>query len=224
MKFKALGYEIEINKIGATTMAELLQPHEYDASYFDGASQATRHNAGYSKYERWYRNDGENSTGEFWKDQAARWANHLALSGKKVLEIGSAKGFLVEDLREMGVDAYGLDISQYAYDQASEDVKPYLTVGDARTMLGQYKRNEFDVLISLRFIECIPISDIPALVSEMNRISRTQVHVVDDFTGSKSGAGQFYVQKTQQQWLDDFDWDRGTKIVAQENLNSILTK
>jgi len=202
----------------------ILNPEEYNASYFDGNSQPMRHNAGYSEYKRWYRTEGENSQGEFWKDYAKRWIDHLVLANKKVLEIGCAKGFLVKDLRDMGVDAYGLDVSQYAIDNCEPEVAPYLTVGDARTALSQYSAREFDVLISLRFIECIPEADLPALVSEMNRISKLQIHVVDDFTGAKAGAGQYYIQKTQQQWLDNLKWAKGTRIVAQENLNSILTK
>lgn len=201
----------------------ILQPNEYDASYFDGASQPMRHNAGYSKYERWYRNEGEGSLGEFWKDYAQRWINHLALSGKKVLEIGCAKGFLVKDLRDAGVDAYGLDVSQYAIDNCEPEVAPYLTVGDARTALSGYARNEFDVLISLRFLECIPEADLPALITEMNRISKLQVHVVDQFTGAKEGAGQYYLQKTLDQWVA-LGFSKGSRIVAQENLDDMRTK
>jgi tRNA G46 methylase TrmB len=67
----------------------VLQPSEYDASYFDGRFQAMRHNAGYSTYKRWNRNNSEH-----WKDIAASLNNTHALAGKKVLEIGSAKGFV----------------------------------------------------------------------------------------------------------------------------------
>ena len=201
-----------------------LQPNEYDASYFDGRSQTMQHNAGYSKYERWYRKEGDNSSGEYWKDYSNEWVNHLALSGKKVLEIGCAKGFIVKDLREAGVDAYGLDVSSYAIGQCEAGVGPYLSVGDARTALAGYLRNEFDVLLSFRFMECIPESDIPALVTQMNRISKLQVHVIDEFTGAKSGAGQYYINHPIQWWLDTFNWSKGTKLVPYENTNIILTK
>jgi cyclopropane fatty-acyl-phospholipid synthase-like methyltransferase len=202
----------------------VLQPEEYNASYFDGATQPLKHNAGYSKYQRWYRTTADGTQGEFWKDAAEKWAKKLALPNKKFLELGSAKGFLVEDLREQGVDAYGLDVSQYAYDEASDVVKPFLTVGDARTALSKYDNNEFDVLFSARFIECISEEDLPALVSEMNRISKLQVHVVDDFTGHKSSAAAYYTSHTQQEWLDKYEWDKGTLIVANEDLTKILTK
>ena len=34
--------------------------------------------------------------------------------GDKVLDIGCAKGFLIKDLLSIGIDAYGIDISEYA--------------------------------------------------------------------------------------------------------------
>lgn len=195
----------------------VLQPSEYDQSYFDGSKATYRHNAGYGKYERWYRKEGEGSLGEYWKDYANRWVNHLAIANKKVLEIGCAKGFLVKDLRDAGVDAYGIDVSQYAIDNCESEVAPYLTVVDARTGLTGYKRNEFDVLLSFRFMECIPEADIPDLIDEMNRISKLQVHVIDETSN------QYYIEQPLEWWIN-FDWDKNTRLVANENLNKVLTK
>ena len=104
----------------------VLSPEEYDQSYFDGSTARDKHNAGYDKYERWYRKNSETSLGEFWKDYAHALFKEHKLRGKKVLEIGCAKGFVVEDLRELGIDAYGLDVSEYAISQASEKIRPYL--------------------------------------------------------------------------------------------------
>ncbi|MCP6727655.1 MAG: class I SAM-dependent methyltransferase, partial [Patescibacteria group bacterium] len=96
------------------------------------------------------------------------------MSGKKVLEIGCAKGFVVEDLREFGADCYGLDISSYAISKSTDIVKPFLTIADGRTHLSKYADNEFDVVFSLRFLECIDEKELPALISVMNRISKFQ--------------------------------------------------
>ena len=100
-------------------MAVLL-PVEYDASYFDGVTQALAHNAGYSRYARWPSADagrmteGRASTGEYWRDKAVEMVHRFDLVGKSVLEIGCAKGFLVEDMVAEGVDAFGLDVSAWA--------------------------------------------------------------------------------------------------------------
>ena len=84
----------------------ILLPEEYDISYFDGKKQMYRHNAGYSSYERWYRNEGNNSQGEFFRDTAKVLFDRYQLVGKKVLEIGCAKGFIVKDLRIYELQKY----------------------------------------------------------------------------------------------------------------------
>lgn len=45
-----------------------------------------------------------------------------------IIEIGCAKGFLVHALRQLGYDAYGEDISEYAVENAFEPVKPYISL------------------------------------------------------------------------------------------------
>jgi len=193
----------------------LLQPEEYDASYFDGSDQALKHNAGYSSYKRWYRKDGENSTGEFWKDYAVELNINGRFIGKKLLDIGCAKGFLVEDLRELGVDAYGMDVSSYAIGESA--VQPYLTVGDARTDLAQYKRNEFDFIISTRVLECFSEAELPDIISEMNRISRKQVHVIDDENLNEN----FYLKKSLT-WWKSLGFQKGTILISQQSKNILI--
>ena len=48
---------------------------------------------------------------------------------KTVLDAGCAKGFLVEALRDKGVDAFGIDISKYAISQVRSDIQQYCRVG-----------------------------------------------------------------------------------------------
>src|SRR3954453_22871443 len=46
-----------------------------------------------------------------------------------VLDAGCAMGFLVEALRERGVEAWGLDVSEFAISQVHESVAEFCTVG-----------------------------------------------------------------------------------------------
>jgi len=195
----------------------ILLPSEYDASYFDGRFQATRHNAGYGEYKRWER-DGS----EYWKDKAADWVNNLALSGKKVLDIGCAKGFLVKDLRDAGVDAWGIDVSSYAISEAEEGISPYLQVADARLLstLG-YTRNEFDILITSRFLECLTNAEIVAFNTASSFIAKKQVHLITP-TGKINS--DFYNTKTAQEWRDSFSWPKGTVIAPYNDEDNFLTK
>lgn len=43
----------------------------------------------------------------------------------RVLDVGCAKGLLVEHLRDLGVDAFGIDSSEFALSEVREDIKPY---------------------------------------------------------------------------------------------------
>ncbi|HEX8803483.1 MAG TPA: methyltransferase domain-containing protein [Acidimicrobiales bacterium] len=69
-----------------------------------------------------------------------------------VLDAGCAMGFLVEALRERGVEAYGVDISEYAISQVHESVREYCSVHSlADPLPGRY-----DLITSVEVIEHIP--------------------------------------------------------------------
>lgn len=48
---------------------------------------------------------------------------------RTVLDAGCAMGFLVEQLRQRGVEGYGLDISEYALEQVPPEIKGYCWQG-----------------------------------------------------------------------------------------------
>lgn len=201
----------------------VLKPNEYDISYFDGKKASLQHNAGYTSYDRWPRinNDfvpHDQSLGEYWKDLALRLKIDYSLEGKKVLEIGAAKGFVVEGLRDLGVNAYGIDISQYAIDCAREDIKPYLKVADIRTALSTYKNKEFDLVFSRLTLNCFTDAEIAQIVTQINRISLLQAHWI-----METGNATYYNLKTAQQWKDSFNWQKGT-IFIKGNFSEVIKK
>lgn len=174
---------------------QILQPNEYDISYFDGDKVANPHPAGYSKYGRWFRFDGENSLGEYWKDYANKILTSQAIQNKKTLELGCAYGFVVEDLRSFGVDAYGIDVSQYAYDQASSAVKPYIRVADIRSSLSTYKNKEFDLVYGIDILDCFTDSDIISILTECKRIGKRVVFIERPVVNA-----DYYNFKSNQAW------------------------
>jgi len=46
--------------------------------------------------------------------------------GDSLLDFGCAKGYYVKAFRMLGIDAFGVDISEYAISQAPEDVRKYV--------------------------------------------------------------------------------------------------
>jgi len=200
----------------------VLKPNEYDISYFDGKHTSLTHNAGYTEYKRWNRrspSDFPADQGEFFKDIAKVCVDKYSLQGKKILVVGCAKGYIVEDLRSLGVDAYGIDVSSYAIGEASPEVQPYLTVADAKTHLKTYSANEFDVIFSRWFLCCIGDVDMPGLVKDMNAKSSQQVHIIMKFPNPS-----FYHVKTAEEWRDTYKWEKGTVFVKNNMGTSFITK
>ncbi len=70
-----------------------------------------------------------------------------------VLDIGCAYGYLVEALRSKGVKAYGIDVSEYAVNQADENVKPFLKSMSALDNLPDNFPKHYDLVVSIEMIE-----------------------------------------------------------------------
>jgi SAM-dependent methyltransferase len=68
---------------------------------------------------------------EHWLNFFGKVADHIVreLRPRTVLDAGCAKGFLVEQLRNRGVEAYGIDISEYAISEVHESVREFCRVG-----------------------------------------------------------------------------------------------
>lgn len=95
------------------------QASDYSLSYYLGY-----HQTGNEDY------DWESpSWRRFFQGVAQRLVATLAPS--RTLDVGCAKGLLVQALLEHGVDAYGFDISEYAIESAHPDVRDRLSVGSA---------------------------------------------------------------------------------------------
>jgi 2-polyprenyl-3-methyl-5-hydroxy-6-metoxy-1,4-benzoquinol methylase len=100
----------------------------------------------------------------FFKDLAYfLWEKYLP---KSVLEVGCAKGFLIKWLRRLRVDAIGLDISQYAVDNAPEDVKDYVQCVDFSS--DKVINNiHFDLVVSFETIEHIPDNKLKQFIKNL---------------------------------------------------------
>ncbi|MBV9282960.1 MAG: class I SAM-dependent methyltransferase, partial [Chloroflexi bacterium] len=82
-----------------------------------------------------------------------------------VLDAGCAMGFLVEALRDRGVEAYGVDISQYAIDRVREDIRPYCWVGSITDPLPQ----RYDLVVCIEVLEHLPTGDCERAVESLCR-------------------------------------------------------
>jgi SAM-dependent methyltransferase len=72
-----------------------------------------------------------------------------------VLDAGCAMGFLVEALRERGVEAWGIDVSDYAIRQVHVDVRAYCAVGSITEPFAR----TYDLITCIEVLEHLPRTD-----------------------------------------------------------------
>jgi len=115
-------------------------------------------------------------TWEVQKAASMKSAHRLkALSNpENALDIGCAKGFLCKALLELGIDAHGCDISEYAVSNCEPEVKGRLKIADIRDGL-PYLDNSFDLVCAEATLEHIEMEFLPYVASEIARVSRNHV-------------------------------------------------
>ncbi|NTU85679.1 MAG: class I SAM-dependent methyltransferase, partial [Chloroflexales bacterium] len=77
------------------------------------------------------------------------------------LDAGCAIGLLVEQLRARGVDAAGVDISEYAIASAHESVREHVRVGSVAEPFGR----RFDLIVCIEVLEHMPRAEAEAAVA-----------------------------------------------------------
>lgn len=139
---------------------------EYGEMYFDGPREY-----GYGGY----RYDGR------WRPVAKEIIAHFGLkSGDRVLDVGAAKGFLVKDLLMEEIDAYGLDISEYALMNCHPDVIGRLHLGSAERL--PFPDDSFKCVISIDTIHNLPRERAKMALQEIQRLSGGRAFVrVDSY-------------------------------------------
>lgn len=94
---------------------------------------------------------------EEWLQFFAAIAERIAsdIAPKTVLDAGCAMGFLVEAFRDRGIEAYGVDISEYAIERVRPDVRPYCWCGSLTDPLPR----EYDLIVCIEVLEHLTPAD-----------------------------------------------------------------
>jgi ubiquinone/menaquinone biosynthesis C-methylase UbiE len=141
----------------AQTPENIAISRQYGEAYFDGPREV-----GYGGY----RYDGR------WIPIAEDIVRHFKLKpGDRVLDVGCAKGFLVRDLMQVcpGLEAFGLDISEYALMHCEPKVVGRLHLGSADKL--PFPDKSFSAVISLNTIHNFERADAVRAVREVERLA-----------------------------------------------------
>jgi SAM-dependent methyltransferase len=106
----------------------------------------------YERNERWLKFFGEVAEGIV-RD----------LHPSSMLDAGCAMGFLVEALDERGVDAWGIDVSEYAISQVDASVKERCSVASLTDSLSR----RYDLIACIEVIEHVPASDAERAIANL---------------------------------------------------------
>jgi 2-polyprenyl-3-methyl-5-hydroxy-6-metoxy-1,4-benzoquinol methylase len=86
-----------------------------------------------------------------------------------VLEAGCGLGLLVRAFRELNVNAFGCDISEWAINNSYSSIKEYLKVADISEKI-PYEDNKFNLILCIDVIEHIPEDRLDNTVKELYRV------------------------------------------------------
>jgi cyclopropane fatty-acyl-phospholipid synthase-like methyltransferase len=130
---------------------------EYGREYFDGSRDT-----GYGGY----RYDGR------WVAIAEDMVAHWGLKpGDRVLDVGCGKGFLVKDLMKVcpGLEAFGLDISEYALLDCEPEVIGRLHLGNCIRM--PFPDGAFKAVIAINVVHNLERDECIRAVREIERLA-----------------------------------------------------
>ena len=157
-----------VDERGATkTEGDRAIARRFGKEFFDG--DRSHGYGGFSYYPR------------FWQSTIPTFQQHYGLTaGSSVLDVGCAKGFMLHDMAQLipGIVVKGIDISAYAIENAIEDMRPHVQVGDARALA--FPDKSFDVVISINTINNLERGECAQALREIERVKRNGAFITVD--------------------------------------------
>jgi len=124
---------------------------------------------------------GFNYMARFWQPVIPTFREHFGLkAGDSVLDVGCAKGFMLHDMSELipGIEVAGVDVSEYAVENAIEDMRAHVRVADARQL--PFDDASFDVVISINTVHNLERDELAVALQEIERVKRRGAFVTVD--------------------------------------------
>lgn len=144
-----------------------------------------------------------------WRPVAKAMAEHYNLkAGDKVLDVGCGKAFLIYELTQeiAGLEVAGIDISKYGIENAKEEVRPFLKVGNATEL--PFEDNSFDLVISLGTLHNLYVYDLRKAIKEIQRVgNRNRYIAVESYRNEVEKANLLYWQLTCESFYTPTEWE-----------------
>lgn len=144
---------------------------QYGFDYWDGNRRY-----GYGGYKY----DGR------WKSVAEDMIKKYGLTNdSKILDVGCGKAFLLYELKQLlpGAEIVGIDSSQYALENAKEEIKDCLFLHRAEDVL-PFGDKQFDLVYSITTLHNLKVYDLKTAVSEVERVGKNGYIMVEAYRNS----------------------------------------
>jgi SAM-dependent methyltransferase len=144
-----------------------------------------------------------------WRPIAERMAEHYGLrAGMRILDVGCGKGYLLYEFTQIvpGIEVAGIDVSAYGIENAKEEVRPMLQVGDAARL--PFEDGSFDFVVSLGTLHNLPVAKLWSAVGEIERVGRGAKYImIESYRNEREKANLLYWQLTCKSFYSVEDWE-----------------
>ena len=165
---------------------------KFDKRFFDG--------------DRKHGYGGFNYDPKYWTKVILDFVKFYDLRGnEKILDIGCGKGFMLYDFYNYSknFEIKGVDVSEYAIENAKPEIKQYLEVQDAKNL--NFEDNYFDLVISINTIHNLEGKDLENSIQEIERVSKKNKFIIVD------------AYKNDEEKKNLFDWNLTAKTILHIN-------
>ncbi|WNK00319.1 class I SAM-dependent methyltransferase [Thalassospiraceae bacterium LMO-JJ14] len=143
-----------------------------------------------------------------WRVVAEEMAAHYGLkAGDRILDIGCGKAFLLYEFTQVvpGIEVSGIDISAYGIENAKEEVRPFLKVGDCQSL--PFEDNSFDFVYSLNVFHNLRNYELDAALKEMQRVRRKDAYLcIESYRNEREKMNLLYWQLTCMSFMSTDEW------------------
>jgi protein-L-isoaspartate(D-aspartate) O-methyltransferase len=143
-----------------------------------------------------------------WLPIAKDLVAHYGLKpGDKILDIGCGKAFLLYELTQAmpGIEAVGLDISEYGIEHAKPEVRSALKLGNATEL--PWEDNTFDFVYSINTFHNLYVDELKSAIQEMERVSKGKSWLcLESYRTEAEKANLLYWQLTCESFYNTQEW------------------
>lgn len=171
-----------IVQVGARELDRALHDELYDSTYYGTADPGVE--VGTFEYTR-AKTHADEGAYIVW-----RW-----FPVTRTLDVGCAFGFFVEAERELGLDAEGVDVSQFALDHAALGARGHVRYGNLLHRL-PVADGSYELVSAFETLEHLPPEAVPTALLELRRVtSGYLVATIPSFGPNEYGPGGWFEAK-----------------------------